>query len=214
MNENSGSRQGRPGRDALPAAGDHRRSQRGMAVFRRLFGVRPSPALLVASVALLLAMGGTGVAASGLSVASVGSAQLRTGAVTGPKIAADAVTSAKVKNGSLSRADFAAGQIPSGPPGPAGPAGQNALADATVISHSHVVSDNDYYWYWSACPSGKRALGGGANTNSDNAYVNESFPVDANGNAAVDGAVAAGWRTEVSNLSGGALTVTVYVVCA
>lgn len=178
---------------------------------RRLSRLRPSPAMLVASVALLLAMGGTGVAASGLSVASVGSAQLRTGAVTNAKIAADAVTSAKVKNGSLSRADFAAGQVPSGP---AGPPGQNALADATVISHSHVVSDNDYYWYWSTCPAGKRALGGGANTNSDNAYVNESFPVDAGGNAAGDGAVAAGWRTEVSNLSGSDLTVTVYVVCA
>jgi len=76
------------------------------------------------------------------------------------------------------------------------------------------VADNDYYWYWGTCPSGKRAVGGGANTNSDNAYVNESFPVDANGNAAGDGAVPAGWRTEVSNLSGSQLTVTVYIVCA
>jgi hypothetical protein len=170
--------------------------------------------MLVASVALLFAMGGTGVAASGLGAASVGSLQLQTGAVTSPKIAADAVTSAKVKNGSLNRADFAAGQIPVGPAGPAGPPGQNALADATVISHSHVVADNDYYWYWGICPSGKRALGGGAQTNSDNAYVNESFPVDANGNASGDGAVAAGWRTEVSNLSGGQITVTDYVMCA
>ena len=176
--------------------------------------IRPSPAMVVASVALLVAMAGTGVAASGLPIASVGSAQLRTGAVTSPKIAADAVTSAKVKNGSLSRADFAAGQVPSGPQGPAGPPGQNALADATVISHSHVVSNNDYYWYWSACPSGKRALGGGVQTNSDNAYVNESFPVDTNGNAVGDGAVAAGWRTEISNVSGGDLTVNVYVMCA
>jgi len=193
---------------------DSGRGRQGMAVAGRLFGVRPSPAMVVASVALLVAMAGTGVAASGLPIASVGSAQLRAGAVTSPKIAADAVTSASVKNGSLSRADFAAGQVPSGPQGPAGPPGQNALADATVISHSHSVADNDYYWYWGTCPSGKRAIGGGANTNSDNAYVNESFPVDANGNAAGDGAVAAGWRTEVSNLSGSQLTVTVYIVCA
>jgi hypothetical protein len=173
--------------------------------------------MVVASVALLVAMAGTGVAASGLPVGSVGSAQLRTGAVTSPKIAADAVTSAKVKNGSLSRADFAAGQIPSGPPGPQGPAGppgQNALADAAVISHSQTVSNNDYAWYWATCPSGQRAIGGGVNTNSDNAYVNESFPVDANGGAVGNGAVPAGWRTEVSNLSGGQLTLNFYIVCA
>jgi hypothetical protein len=180
-------------------------------VLRRLFGVRPSPAMLVASVALLVAMAGTSVAASGLPFGSVGSAQLRTGAVTSPKIAAEAVTSAKVKNGSLSRADFAAGQIPPGPPGPPG---QNALADANVISHSASVANNTAYWYWGICPSGRRAIGGGVNTNSDNAYVNESFPVDANGNAAGNGAVAAGWRTEISNLSGGQLTVNVYIVCA
>ena len=103
MNEHSGSRQeGRPRRRAIAAA-------------RRLSGVRPTPAMVVASVALLVAMGGTGVAATGLQIGSVGSAQLRIGAVTSPKIAADAVTSAKVKNGSLSRADFAAGQVPSGP---------------------------------------------------------------------------------------------------
>ena len=186
-------------------------------MLRRVLRVRPSPAMVVASVALLVAMAGTGVAASGLPIASVGSPQLRTGAVTSPKIAANAVTSAKVANGSLSRADFATGQVPSGPPGPPGPAGppgQNALADATVTSHTGSVASNNYAWYWITCASGKRAIGGGANTNSDNAYINESFPVDANGNAAADGAVAAGWRTEVSNLSGGQLTVTWYIVCA
>jgi hypothetical protein len=76
---------------------------------------RPSPALVVACIALLVALTGTGVAAVSQVVPrnSVGTAQLKS----------NAVVSAKVKNGSLLRADFKAGQIPAGPAGPAGPTG-------------------------------------------------------------------------------------------
>ena len=75
---------------------------------------RPSPAMIIACLALLVALSGTGIAAvNALPRNSVGNAQLRN----------SSVTSIKVKNGSLLRADFRAGQIPSGPPGPQGPAG-------------------------------------------------------------------------------------------
>jgi hypothetical protein len=76
---------------------------------------RLSPATVLACIALFVALGGTGVAAvSALAPPnSVGTAQLR----------ANAVVSAKVRNGSLLRADFARNQIPAGPRGPAGPAG-------------------------------------------------------------------------------------------
>ena len=64
---------------------------------------RPSPALVISCVALALALGGTSFAAvSALPKNSVGTPQLK----------ASAVTSAKVKNRSLLRADFAAGQPP------------------------------------------------------------------------------------------------------
>lgn len=91
---------------------------------------RPSPALVVACLALLVALGGTSVAAvSQLARNSVGTPQLRNNAVTTPKIRNNAITTAKVRNRSLRAIDFAAGQIPQGPPGaqgaqgPAGPAG-------------------------------------------------------------------------------------------
>jgi hypothetical protein len=95
---------------------------------------RPSAALVVACVALLVALGGTSVAAvSQLARNSVGTLQLRdnavtakklwNSAVTNPKLANNAVTASKVRNGSLLAADFAAGQIPAGPRGPAGPQG-------------------------------------------------------------------------------------------
>ena len=76
---------------------------------------RISPSLVIACVALLFALGGSGFAAVALTVPrnSVGTVQLK----------ANAVVSAKVKNGSLLSADFKAGQLPKGPTGPAGPAG-------------------------------------------------------------------------------------------
>jgi len=93
---------------------------------------RPSAAMVVASLALLVALGGTSVAAvSQLARNSVGTAQLRNNAVTTAKIRNNAVTTAKVRNRSLRAADFAAGQIPQGPqgePGPAGPTGPTGPA--------------------------------------------------------------------------------------
>jgi hypothetical protein len=86
----------------------------------------------VASIALLVALGGTGVAAVAVTAPanSVDSAALKNGAVTNPKLHNDAVTSTKVKNGSLLKTDFKAGQIPAGPPGPPGPAGSNGAQGA------------------------------------------------------------------------------------
>ena len=108
---------------------------------RRIPLRRPSPAMVVASVALLVALGGTSVAAvSQLGRGSVGPLQLRTGAVTTPKIRNAAVTAPKirgnvitsfhVRNRSLTRADFRPGQLPAGPTGPQGPAGPAGPAGA------------------------------------------------------------------------------------
>ena len=84
----------------------------------RLLRHRPSPAIVIACVALLLALGGVSWAATALPRNSVGTAQLKN----------NAVTSKKVKNHSLLRADFKNGQIPRGPAGPAGPAGATGPA--------------------------------------------------------------------------------------
>ena len=54
---------------------------------------------------------------------SVGTAQLKNGAVSTAKLRAGAVTSAKVRNGTLLRVDFKAGQLVPGPRGPAGSQG-------------------------------------------------------------------------------------------
>jgi len=90
---------------------------------RELFR-RPSPAMIVACLALLVALSGTGVAAVGqLARNSVGTPQLKDSAVTNAKLKNNAVNSAKVAARSLLRSDFAPGQLPAGPVGPQGPAG-------------------------------------------------------------------------------------------
>jgi Collagen triple helix repeat (20 copies) len=82
-------------------------------LMRRIMSRRPSPAIGVAFLALLVALGGTSYAVVQLPRNSVGTAQLKKNAVTSPK----------VRPGSLLRSDFRSGQLPAGPRGPAGPAG-------------------------------------------------------------------------------------------
>jgi hypothetical protein len=80
---------------------------------RELFVRRPSPALVISLVALFVALGGTGYAALKLPKNSVGSSQIKTGAVR----------SSEVKDRSLKRKDFGSEQIPTGKRGAVGPAG-------------------------------------------------------------------------------------------
>ena len=126
---------------------------------------RPSPALVISCIALAFALAGTGYATV-LQVPrnSVGTAQLKN----------SAVTTAKVKNRSLLRADFAAGQLPAGPrgpagppgsagpTGPAGPAGLSGLERVDTTSASNSVTPKTQA---TTCPTGKRLLGGGVRLN-------------------------------------------------
>jgi hypothetical protein len=137
---------------------------------RRITLFRPSPAMVVAFIALLLALGSGAYAQLRIPRNSVGTAQLR----------ANAVTSPKVKPRSLLRSDFRAGQLPRGPAGPAGPAGAAGERGATgergltgpagpagpagaagatnVTTHSAIGTQTAS----PSCPTGQRATGGGA----------------------------------------------------
>jgi hypothetical protein len=74
----------------------------------RILRHRPSPALVVACIALAVALAGTSYAAIRLPANSVGSKQLRKNAVTTPKIKNNAVTGAKVREATLSQVPSAA----------------------------------------------------------------------------------------------------------
>lgn len=82
-------------------------------------------ALVLSSVAVVVAILGEtpiGKAALGqvLPPNSVGTEQLKKSAVTNVKLGLSAVTSSRVKNGSLLVVDFAPGQVPPGPKGDKG----------------------------------------------------------------------------------------------
>jgi hypothetical protein len=86
-------------------------------------------------LALFVALGGTAYAVS-LPPDSVGTAQLKSSAVTTDKLKRDSVTSARVKDSTLRAQDFAPGVLtgggtgPQGPPGPPGPPGGS---DSTIL---------------------------------------------------------------------------------
>ncbi len=144
----------------------------------RIFRRRPSPAMIVACIALLVSLGGTSIAAvSQLGPNSVGTPQLRNGAVTNAKVRNNAINSAKVQNRSLLRSDFAPGQLPAGPTGPQGPTGSTGPAGpagaagviGTVTVRTQTLTivdalDNDVFTtgeVQSLCASNERAISGG-----------------------------------------------------
>jgi hypothetical protein len=96
---------------------------------RRPFGtratrlVRRHHAGALAILALVATVGGTAYATGVLPRASVGSTQLKAGAVTAKKLHAGAVAGASVRDGTLLRADVKSGQLPNSGPGPQGPRG-------------------------------------------------------------------------------------------
>jgi hypothetical protein len=130
------------------------------------------PIVLSVSALVVAVLGSTAVGEAARDVLvprnSVGTAQLRNGAVTFPKIKNGAITSAKVANFSLLAADFRRGQLPRGPQGPAGPQGPTGAQGPTGTSGLQAVyatgpaSSSTTRSLAAACPSGKTALGGGA----------------------------------------------------
>jgi hypothetical protein len=114
--------------------------------------LRPTPSMAVAFTALLVALGGTSYAAATLAAGSVDTRQLRTHAVTGPKLDPDAVSRTKVRRAAVSpsklswtvrkalREGRAKTPGPAGPAGPAGPQGA-AGANGTAIAFGTFGAD-------------------------------------------------------------------------
>lgn len=178
---------------------------------RRILRRRPSPALVIACLALGIALGGTSYATV-LQVPrnSVGAPQLKNRAVTTRKLAPSAVTSAKVRNGTLVRADFARGALPvgpAGPTGPAGPAGPSGLSGVERVETTSLSNSASPKTAQMACPAGKRLIGGGARLNNAPMVValQQSFPDNDNIYRAVGREVSA---------TNAAWSLTVFAICA
>lgn len=182
----------------------------------------PSPAMVVALIALFVALGGTGYAATQLSQSHGTAAAKKKKAkrVRGPTGATGATGTTGLTGATgpigptgLTGATGATGATgPIGPgggaTGPAGPTGPSGASGATVVSSG--ASPNPAGAQSNAaatCPAGMRALGGGASSSSTSVLVNinSSFPI---------GSPPTAWLVFMNNNSGAPATFTVYAVCA
>ena len=83
---------------------------------------RPSPAVLLSTLALFVALGGDSLAQDGFLAAKK--------LLTGKQVKDGSLTGKDIRNRSLLAADFKKGALPAGPTGPAGPAGPAGVAGA------------------------------------------------------------------------------------
>jgi hypothetical protein len=156
---------------------------------------------------------------------SVGTPQLRIGAVTGAKIANRTITGADVRLRTLRSAHFAAGTLlrgatgPQGPAGAAGPQGTAGPQGPSGIVKAHRVfqlgnlDSTSLKSVQVMCPAGEIALGGGFNIGkvepTPPVAVLLSLPV-------LDGEKPVGWRVEAVEVAAYANSwrPVVSVVCA
>jgi hypothetical protein len=184
---------------------------------------RPSPALVLALLAITFAVTGTGIAAvAALPPNSVGKAQLKKNAVISGKIkdgevrsqdiANSTILTQDVRNGTLLRVDFKANQLPAGPPGPQGPQGPPGPPGVSGLQRADVSTSTDSGSPKSVsatCPAGKRTIGGGARVSgagSSEVSITDSFPE-------VDGSK---WNTRAVEINGtpASWVLTAFAICA
>jgi len=185
---------------------------------------RPSSAHLTAGLALFVALGGTSYAATSLAKNSVGSAQIKSKAVKNSDLGSNAVTSAKVKDGSLLAKDFRAGELPAGQQGPKGDPGlpgekgpqgdkgekgdKGDKGDPGTSGYEVVTGPVSNLANGATaqpivlCPAGKKPVGGGMTTSSSTGLIIARTGLSGNG-----------WTVRVTNDSGAARSFQPQVIC-
>jgi hypothetical protein len=178
---------------------------------------------VVAFIALFVALGGVSWAAVTLPAGSVGTRQLKPGAVN----------SVKVRDGSLLARDFKIGQLsrgaagapgpkgdtgPKGAPGPKGDPGAPGSTNFVVRQSSapDVAGGGGQVLFRVQCAAGEQAVGGGAGVGASGtaSELEQTFPIGDDGVPLADGDTPTGWESFVKNTSAAAATATAYAVCA
>ncbi len=188
---------------------------------------RPSPALVIACLALVVALGGTSYAAITLPSNAVGTRQLRDRAVTSAKLANGvvqtrklraravtasvlgdrSVTSAKLANGAVTSAKLAPGTINTTNV-PAGAGVNVRYRYGTVIA-----GPGQQVSAYVACPAGMTVVGGGGTADRPSVVINDSAPFNSAA-ATWTGGPSDSWGIYVTNTDTTAYrTVGVYAVC-
>ena len=186
---------------------------------------RPSPALIVSIIALIVATAGTATAAT---IVVRNSGQIKNGAVKSVDLAnGKGVKVADLTRGA--RTSLRGQQGPRGEQGAQGPAGAQGAPGApgavskTVTRLTTVTLANGGAGSPSVqCQSGEKLVGGGArlgNTDVDTSdlHLHSSRPATATGTPPAEGETATGWRAFAWNVAGGPngdIEMSVYAICA
>ncbi len=170
---------------------------------KRMFG-NGRYANVTATLALIVALGGTSYAAIKLPASSVGSKQLKKRAVTNSKLRASSVTSAKVKNGSLLSRDFRVGQLPA--------AATNVV---TRVAGVAAVPPGAQRGTVVPCQAGEKALSGGLNQGGPSSSLIGLFMLVAS-EPITDGTfgIPTGWYVAARNTTNQPNGFLGFVICA
>jgi hypothetical protein len=150
---------------------------------------RPSAAMLVAIVALIVAASGTAVAATQLVS---GDSLIKKNSLSGNRLRNGSVSGAKIKLGSLgtvpkaahaSSADTATNATNATN---ATTAGSASIAKLTYVTTTVAVAGTSTTpaLVTASCPAGTDVTGGGASLSNENSFVNDSYPTNRTGWAA------------------------------
>lgn len=170
-------------------------------VVRMLSRRIPSPAMVVACIALMVALGGTSYAAIALAANSVGTKQLKRGAVTGVKVRNNALTGVQIAESKLARVPSAANATN------ADKADEATMAPISQVDYRQsaatAIPTSNHVRVSANCDTGTFAVGGGAKVSDpNNAFISDTNPL---GKTA--------WEATANALVTGT-TLTVYVICA
>ena len=160
---------------------------------------RPSPAMVVAIIALIVAISGSAYAAG-----KIGTRQIKKNAISTKKIKDDAVTGAKIANGAITGGKLASG----------------AVGTVMRVGPDKTIDANGFGRADAQCNSGERATGGGVfnESNVSNLFITSSYPT-ANAQTPTtrppqgNGQTPTGWRIWMKDATGSPNTINAYVIC-
>jgi hypothetical protein len=172
---------------------------RKTGVVHRLSRHVPSPAMVVACIALTVALAGTSYAAIRLPANSVGTVQLKRAAVTGAKVKKNSLTGTQIRESTLERVPKALQADSADSADTAAALGRIDYQSATVSVPGGISTATRGT---ATCPAGSFATGGGAKmTDANSGFIADTNPVGRTG-----------WEaTAFSNVT---QNMTVYVICA
>jgi hypothetical protein len=166
----------------------------------------PSPSMVVAVIALVVALSGSAYAAV---------------TINGKNIKKGTVTSKQIKNGTIVKSDLSKKLSVTGPQGPQGvPGAAGATSVSKYVWHSEDVGNNIFEDRDIQCGAGEKLVGGGAGWEEDagdkeiNGVIAFSGPVDSAGNPASGAEPATGWGAAGQNTAGGVRDFEVFALCA